>query len=143
MRPYILILALAAALAATSAALAKNGPDPIERGKAPAPAAACRSRVALILRGTFVAAGEASFRMIVRRAYGHGGRLRGQRDVSVTARTTYRRNGARVTLSALRANDRLLVYARGCKRKRAPLQLVATNVFAHGRAAPKGRKQGA
>lgn len=137
MKRHILILALAVALAATAAAPAKNGPNPTERDKKPAPPAQCRSRVAVILRGPFVSAGQASFRMIVQKAYGHGRGLRGPRVISIDARTSFRRNGARATLAALRANDRLLVYARGCKRKRAPLELVATHVFAHGPAAPK------
>jgi hypothetical protein len=132
MRPQILMLALVGMLACASAAIADDRPRP-PRPKPEEPAAVCRSRVALILRGRFVSAGRASFRMIVRSGYG-GRRYRGRQEIVVNAETRISRNGVRTTLAALRPNDRLLVYARGCKRstKAKRHELLARNVFAHG-----------
>jgi hypothetical protein len=129
MRPHFLMLALVAALASASAAVAKDRPGPPKHGVSPE--AVCRSRVTLILRGTFVSAGRSSFRMIVRRG---SGRVRGRQELGVNAETHFRRNGERSTLAALLPNDRLLVYARGCKRsaKAKRHALLARNVFAHG-----------
>jgi hypothetical protein len=133
MRRHILILALVAILASASAAVAKDRPGPPKHGQSPA--AVCRGHVALILRGTFASAGRSSFRMIVRSGYG---RLRGRQELGVNAETRFRRNGERSTLAALLPNDRLLVYARGCKRsaKAKRHALLARNVFAHGPPAP-------
>jgi hypothetical protein len=133
MRPRILMLALVAVLAFTSAAVAKDRPGPPKHGESPA--AVCRGRVALILRGTFVSAGRSSFRMNVRSGFG---RVRGRQDLAVNAATRFHRNGKRATLADLRPNDRLLVYARGCKRsaKAKRHEILARNVFAHGPADP-------
>jgi hypothetical protein len=127
------MFALVAVLACTSAAAAKDPP------RAPTPRAApCHGRVALILRGSFVSGGPASFQMVVRSGYGPARRLRGPRELQVNAQTQFRRNGVRSTLAALQPNDQLLVYARGCKRSKTAkrLELLARNVFAHGRRAP-------
>jgi hypothetical protein len=134
MRPHILMLALVAVLACASAAAAKDPPRPPK----PRAAAPCYGRVALILRGTFVSGGSVSFHMIVRSGYGPARRLLGPRALQVNAQTQFRRNGVRSTLAALRPNDQLLVYARGCKRSKTAkrLELLARNVFAHGRRAP-------
>jgi hypothetical protein len=134
MRPQILMLALVGMLAWVSAAVANDRPRPPRpKPKPEAPAAVCRSRVALILRGTFVSAGRTSFRMVVRAGYG-GRRYRGRQEIVVNAETRFSRNGVRTTLAALRPKDRLLVYVRGCKRStRAKRhELLARNVFAHG-----------
>jgi hypothetical protein len=131
------MVALVGVLAFASAALAKDRPRPPKPKPPPPPASVCRSRVTLILRGTFVSAGRTSFRMSVRSSYGR--RLRGRQEIAVNAETRFSRNGLRSTLAALRANDRLLVYARGCKRsaKAKRHELLARNVFAHGPAAPQ------
>jgi hypothetical protein len=136
MRPQILMLALVGVLAFASAAVAKDRPRPPEPPPPP-PASVCRSRISLILRGTFVSAARVSFRMNVRSSYGR--RVRGRQEIGVNAETRFSRNGVRSTLAALRANDRLLVYARGCKRsaKARRHELLARNVFAHGPAAPE------
>ena len=129
------MLALVAVLACTSAAFAKNRPPgPPKHGESPA--AVCRGRVALILRGTFVSAGRSSFRMIVRSGFG---RLRGRQELAVNPATRFRRNGQRASLAALLPNDRLLVYARGCKRSTKAKRhvLLARDVFAHGPPAPE------
>jgi hypothetical protein len=133
MRPQILMLTLVTVLACASAAAAKDEPRPPKPGAAP-----CYGRVALILRGTFVSAGLTSFRMVVRSGYGPARRLRGPRLLKVNAETQFRRNGMGSTLAALQPNDQLLVYARGCKRSRTAkrLNLLARNVFAHGRRVP-------
>lgn len=127
------MLALVAVLAPASTAVAKDRPGPPKHG--PSPEAVCRGRVTLILRGTFVSAGRSSFRMIVRSGYG---RRRGPQELRVNAETRFRRNGERSTLAELLPNDRLLVYARGCKRsaKAKRHALLARNVFAHGPSAP-------
>jgi hypothetical protein len=138
MRPQILMLALVGVLVCASAAVAKDRPRPPKpKPPPPPPASVCHSRVTLILRGTFVSAGRTSFRMSVRSSYGR--RLRGRQEIAVNAETRFSRNGIRSTLAALRANDRLLVYARGCKRsaKAKRHELLARNVFAHGPAAPQ------
>jgi hypothetical protein len=133
MRPHILMLMLVAVLACASAAAAKDPPRPPKPRAAP-----CYGRVALILRGTFVSGGLTSFRMIVRSGYGPARRLRGPRELQVNAETQFRRNGAASTLAALQPKDQLLVYARGCRRSKTAkrLDLLARNVFAHGRRVP-------
>jgi hypothetical protein len=132
MRPHILMLALVAVLACASGALAKNPPRPPKPGAVP-----CHGRVALILRGPFVSSGPVSFKMVVRSGYGPARGLRGPRELRVDSETQFRRNGVRSTLAALRLNDQLLVYARGCRRTKTAkrLELLARNVFAHGRPA--------
>jgi hypothetical protein len=71
--------------------------------------------------------------MLIRRANHHARALRGPRDLTVDAKTRFRRNGKPSTLAALQPNDSLLVYARGCKGTQpARLELLAKNVFAHG-----------
>ena len=131
------MLALVGVFAFASAAVAKDPPRTPKPKPPPPPASVCRSRITLILRGTFVSAARMSFRMSVRSSY--GGRLRGRQDIAVNAETRFSRNGVRSRLAALRANDRLLVYARGCKRsaKSKRHELLARNVFAHGPAAPQ------
>lgn len=123
------MLALVAILVPASAAVAQDRPGPPGRG--PTPEVVCRDRVALILRGTFVSAGRSSFRMIVRSGFG---RRRGRQELGVDSGTRFRRNGERSNLAELLPNDRLLVYARGCKRsaKAKRHALLARNVFAHG-----------
>jgi hypothetical protein len=131
MKPHILFLALVAVLAVASAAFAKGGPKPAPPGKATP--SACRGRVALIVRGTFLSAATSSFQMLIRRANHHARALRGPRELSIDAKTRFRRNGKPSLLAAMQPNDRLLVYARGCKRTQAArLELLAKNVFAHG-----------
>jgi hypothetical protein len=134
MRPHILMLMLVAVLACASAAAAKEEPP-----RPPKPRAGpCYGRVALILRGTFVSGGLTSFQMVVRSGYGPARRLRGPRGLQVNAETQFRRNGAASTLAALQPKDQLLVYARGCRRSKTAkrLDLLARNVFAHGRRVP-------
>lgn len=132
MKPPLVLLALAAALAAASVASATGDPPRPER-----PGAVCRPRVALILRGTFLSGGTASFQMFVLRASQYGRALRGSREVGVNAQTRFRRNGEPATLASLQTGDRLLVYARGCKLARTRrtrsvrLKLLAKHVFAH------------
>ena len=133
MRPLILMLALVTVVACASTAAAKDPPRPAKPRAAP-----CHGRVAVILRGSFVSGGPASFRMVVRSSYGQARGLRGPRELQVNAQTQFRRNGARSTLAALQPNDQLLVYARGCRRSKTAkrLELLARNVFAHGRRVP-------
>lgn len=127
------MLALVAMVACASTAAAKDPPRASKPHAAP-----CYGRVALILRGSFVSGGAASFRMVVRSSYGPARGLRGLRELQVNKQTQFRRNGARSTLAALEPNDQLLVYARGCKRSKTAtrLELLARNVFAHGRRVP-------
>jgi hypothetical protein len=128
MKPPIVLLALSAALAAASVASAADSRPPGVR-----PTAGCRGKVAVILRGTYLSADTTSFSMLVRTASRNARALRGRRKITVGEQTRFRRNGKRATLPDLRAGDRLLVYARGCRRGQANrLELLAKSVFAHG-----------
>jgi hypothetical protein len=119
-------LALIALLAAASLAAAQDTP-PTPEG----PRAGCKPRLALVLRGRFLAGGTTSFQMNVRGA-GRGGRaLRGPRELLIDSKTRFRRQGRPAALAALQSDDRLHVLVRACRSGSATrLELVARSVFA-------------
>jgi hypothetical protein len=126
-----LVLVLAAALLAVSAAVAKEGPRPGMAGDS-VTRSGCTPKRTLVLKGRFMAGGLESFQMNVMRASSHARALRGARELRFDTRTRFRRNGAAATLTSLQPNDRLHVLVRGCKRAQAlGMELTARRVVAH------------
>jgi hypothetical protein len=128
---------LVAALALSAAAFAGERPvKPAkpEKARTHDKPAACHKRRAVLLRGTFLAAGADSFTMNVLRANRHGRALKGERTVKVDERTKVRRKGkeGKATLADLVKDDRLMVLAR-CRPGEAAgsVELLARVVKAH------------
>lgn len=120
-------LALVSLLAVASLAGAQDSPQPNPDG----PAAGCKPRMALVLRGRFLAGGTTSFQMDVRSASRRGKALRGSRELLIDGRTHFRRQGRPARLEALQPGDRLQVLVRACRgASAARLELVARRVFA-------------
>lgn len=118
MRLKFLVVALATALVAVSAAMAKDHPG---KGPKPKTGAGCKPAVTVMLAGTLAADvdpqdADASFVLTVLRSNKHGGAYKqaGSATVNVDAKTRVRREGAK-NLGALAANDRVHVTAKVCK----------------------------
>jgi hypothetical protein len=80
--------------------------------------AACKPKVSVILKGTFVSGGGTSFTMNVTQTNFHGRDLVGSPlTLTVDDKTTFRRKG-HAELSDFKAEDRLNVQARACKKQK-------------------------
>ncbi len=111
-------LAIGAVLA--PAATAGKGPKPEPPAKADQArqhVVVCKAPRAVVLFGTFVAAGDGSFTMDVTKANAPGRKLAGKKAfaVKVDAKTKFVRGGAAAKLADLVAGDRLNVRASLCK----------------------------
>jgi hypothetical protein len=101
--------------------------------------ATCKPKISVILKGTFVSGGGDSFTMNVTQTNFHGRDLVGSPlTLKVDDKTTFRRNG-HAELSDFKADDRLNVQARACKKPKntapapaaAPIALLAKRVTGH------------
>jgi hypothetical protein len=99
--------------------------------------ATCKPKISVILKGTFVSGGGDSFTMNVTQTNFHGRDLVGSPlTLKVDDKTTFRRNG-HAELSDFKADDRLNVQARACKKPKnatpaaAPTALLAKRVTGH------------
>ncbi len=117
MRFKSLIIALVAALAASSVALAHEKP-----AKPAKPAKTCKgkARVAVMLAGTLTsdpAADSTSFTMKVLHSNRHGRPYKkaGEATINVDAKTRYRKAGQDIKLEDLALNDRVHVQAKVAK----------------------------
>ncbi len=101
--------------------------------------AACKPKISVILKGTFVSGGGTSFTMNVTQTNFHGRDLVGSPlTLTVDDKTMFRRNGL-AELSDFKADDRLNVQARACKKQKnaaqappaAPTAMLAKRVTGH------------
>jgi hypothetical protein len=99
--------------------------------------AACKPKISVILKGTFVSGGGTSFTMNVTQTNFHGRDLVGSSlTLTVDDKTTFRRNG-HAELSDFKADDRLNVQARACKKQKnaapaaEPTAMLAKRVTGH------------
>jgi hypothetical protein len=99
--------------------------------------AACKPKISVILKGTFVSGGGTSFTMNVTQTNFHGRDLVGSPlTLTVDDKTTYRRKG-HAELSDFKADDRLNVQARACKKQKnaapaaEPAAMLAKRVAGH------------
>jgi hypothetical protein len=109
---HALLMLLIAALAITASAAAGDRPGAPDKTR-PDRSAPCRHKNVL-LKGTFMAAGENSFTMNVLKGNRAGRKLKGEQTVNVDAKTRMWRKGKKgqATLADLVKDDRLLVHAR-------------------------------
>ena len=78
--------------------------------------ATCKPKISVILKGTFVSGGGTSFTMNVTHSNFHGRDLVGSPlTLTVDDKTMFRRNG-HAELADFKADDRLDVQARACKK---------------------------
>jgi hypothetical protein len=127
MKLKALVMTLAVAAVAVSAAVAAPMHHPPKPGQKPAAGAPgskpCKGKMVL-LSGSYVSgsadsSGAGSFAMQVKRGNRAARRLGlvgNQATLNVDAKTRYRRHG-KAALSDLQANDRLVVLARACKQQ--------------------------
>jgi hypothetical protein len=99
--------------------------------------ATCKPKISVILKGTFVSGGGTSFTMNVTQTNFHGRDLVGSPlTLTVDDKTMFRRNG-HAELSDFKAEDRLNVQARACKKQKnappaaAPTAMLAKRVTGH------------
>jgi hypothetical protein len=104
--------------------------------------ATCKPKISVILKGTFVSGGGTSFTMNVTQSNFHGRDLVGSPlTLTVDDKTMFRRNG-HAELADFKADDRLNVQARACKKPKnatqtpsaapaAPTALLAKRVTGH------------
>ncbi|HEY8725566.1 MAG TPA: hypothetical protein VIL91_02565 [Gaiellaceae bacterium] len=101
--------------------------------------AACKPKISVILKGTFVSGGGTSFTMNVTQTNFHGRDLVGSPlTLTVDDKTMFRRNG-HAELSDFKADDLLNVQARACKKQKnatqapaaAPTAMLAKRVTGH------------
>jgi hypothetical protein len=101
--------------------------------------ATCKPKISVILKGTFVSGGGTSFTMNVTQSNFHGRDLVGSPlTVTVDDKTMFRRNG-HAELADFKADDRLNVQARTCKKPKnatqtpaaAPTAMLAKRVTGH------------
>lgn len=149
MKRIPLLLALfCLGLVTASLAVAKGTPPgkgkPEGKGKKTTTAAttdpvACKPKISVILKGTFVSGGGSSFTMNVTQTNFHGRDLVGSPlTLTVDDKTTFRRNG-HAELSDFQADDPLNVQARACKKQKnatqapaaAPAAMLAKRVMGH------------
>jgi hypothetical protein len=84
--------------------------------------AACKPKISVILKGTFVSGGGTSFTMNVTQTNFHGRDLVGSPlTLTVDDKTMFRRKGL-AELSDFKADDRLNVQARACKKQKNTAQ---------------------
>jgi hypothetical protein len=149
MKRISLLLALfCLGLVTASLAVAKGSPPgkgkPEGKGKktttsATTDPATCKPKISVILKGTFVSGGGTSFTMNVTQTNFHGRDLVGSPlTLTVDAKTTFRRNG-HAELANFKADDRLNVQARACKKQKnatqappaEPVAMLAKRVTGH------------
>ena len=121
---------LAASFAAAKAPPGKGKPDDKEKEKSSRTAstdpATCKPKISIILKGTFVSGGGSSFTMNVKHSNFHGRDLVGKPlTLGVNAGTKFRRHG-KADLSDFKADDRLNVQARACKKPKDDAGSAAT-----------------
>ena len=150
MRFKLFTLTLVAGALAIPAATAAPGRDkPSQPASKPARACHGKAKVAVVLKGTFVAAGDdsSSFQLNAQRANKHGRmflKAAQPLSVAVNADTGYVKNDQPAKLSDLTANDRLVVKAKlsKCDLKKATPDalptLTARQVVDQGPAATAG-----
>ena len=87
--------------------------------------ATCKPKISVILKGTFVSGGGTSFTMNVTQTNFQGRDLVGSPlTLTVDDKTTFRRNG-HAELTDFKADDRLNVQARACKKQKNATQAPA------------------
>jgi hypothetical protein len=141
MKRISLLLALfCLGLVTASLAVAKGSPPPGKgkpegKGKktttsATTDPATCKPKISVILKGTFVSGGGSSFTMNVTQTNFHGRDLVGSPlTLTVDSKTTFRRNG-HAELADFKADDRLNVQARACKKQKNATQAPAAEPVA-------------
>ncbi len=99
--------------------------------------ATCKPKVSVILKGTFVSGGGTSLTMNVTQTNFHGRDLVGSPlTLTVDDKTKFRRNG-HAELADFKADDRLNVQARACKKQKnaapaaEPAAMLAKRVTGH------------
>jgi hypothetical protein len=99
--------------------------------------ATCKPKVSVILKGTFVSGGGTSLTMNVTQTNFHGRDLVGSPlTLTVDDKTKFRRNG-HAELTDFKADDRLNVQARACKKQKnaapaaEPAAMLAKRVTGH------------
>jgi len=101
--------------------------------------ATCKPKISVILKGTFVSGAGTSFTMNVTHSNLHGRDLVGSPlTLTVDDKTMFRRNG-HAELADFKADDRLNVQARACKKPKnaaqtpaaAPTAMLAKRVTGH------------
>ena len=99
--------------------------------------ATCKPKVSVILKGTFVSGGGTSLTMNVTQTNVHGRDLVGSPlTLTVDDKTKFRRNG-HAELADFKADDRLNVQARACKKQKnaapaaEPAAMLAKRVTGH------------
>ena len=100
-----------------------------EREKGRAKAAGCKPHRKLLLRGDFVASGTGGFAMTVKRG-NHGAKALAGKQVSVLVDAKTHFHGAKKTLEALAAGDRLVVQAFACKAAAPAGQAATASILA-------------
>jgi len=89
--------------------------------------ATCKPKISVILKGTFVSGGGTSFTMNVTHSNFHGRDLVGSPlTLTVDDKTMFRRNG-HAELADFKADDRLNVQARACKKPKTTTQTPAAS----------------
>jgi hypothetical protein len=145
----ILLAIFCLGLVTASLAVAKAPPGkgkPESKGKKTTTSstdpATCKPKISVILKGTFVSGGGTSFTMNVTQSNFHGRDLVGSPlTLTVDDKTMFRRNG-HAELADFKADDRLNVQARACKKPKnatqtpaaapaAPTALLAKRVTGH------------
>lgn len=142
----ILLVIFCLGLVTASLAVAKGAPPGKGKKKtttttASTDPATCKPKISVILKGTFVSGGGTSFTMNVTQTNFHGRDLVGAPlTLTVDTKTTFRRNG-HAELSDFKANDRLNVQARACKKPKnatpgqapasEPVAMLAKRVTGH------------
>jgi hypothetical protein len=142
----ILLAIFCLGLVTASLAVAKAPPGkgkPEGKGKktttSPTDPATCKPKISVILKGTFVSGGGTSFTMNVTHSNFHGRDLVGSPlTLTVDDKTMFRRNG-HAELADFKADDRLNVQARACKKPKnatqapaaAPTAMLAKRVTGH------------
>jgi hypothetical protein len=138
----ILLAIFCLGLVTASLAVAKGAPPGKGKNKTTTTAsstdpAACKPKISVILKGTFVSGGGTSFTMNVTQTNFHGRDLVGSPlTLTVDDKTTFRRNG-HAELSDFKADDRLNVQARACKKQKnvaptaEPTAMLAKRVTGH------------
>jgi hypothetical protein len=135
MKLRVLLVGLAAMLSVSTAVAV----PPAGKGKPLPTGPACKPKVTVVLKGTFVSASASSLSMNVTGAnrWGRAYKTAGSASVALDAKTKVRGKGMKSVddLADLKAGDRLLVQARACKADLAdeavPAALTAVRVVAH------------
>ena len=138
----ILLAIFCLGLVTASLAVAKGAPPGKGKKKtttttASTDPAACKPKISVILKGTFVSGGGTSFTMNVTQTNFHGRDLVGSPlTLTVDDKTKFRRNG-HAELLDFKADDRLNVQARACKKQKnaapaaEPAAMLAKRVTGH------------